>query len=238
MDNILVSIITVCYNSEKTIEGTIQSVLNQTYSNIEYIIVDGASQDATLDIVREYEAAFAGRMKLISEPDHGIYDAMNKGIKCARGELVGIINSDDYYEKDAVEKMVSHMSRDKLQILYGVTRALRDGVEDSISIYSHHFLQYRTISHPSCFVTKKVYDTYGGYDTKYSYVADYDFMLRMKKELSVEFLPVYEMIANYRVGGASASGAAYAELIRLRKDHDIINKWKYYRIKMRSFLGL
>lgn len=238
MDNILVSIITVCYNSEKTIEDTVQSVLNQSYSNIEYIIVDGASRDATLDIVRKYETAFAGRMKLISEPDHGIYDAMNKGIHCAQGELVGIINSDDYYEKDAVEKMVSHMSRDKLQILYGATRALRDGLEDSISIYSHHFLQHRTISHPSCFVTKKVYDIYGGYNTKYSYVADYDFMLRMKKEPAVEFLPVYEVIANYRVGGASSSGEAYMELIRLRKDHCIITKGKYYRIKIRSFLGL
>lgn len=238
MDKILVSIITVCYNSQETIEDTIRSVLHQTYSNIEYIIVDGASQDNTIDIVRKYETAFNGRMKLSSEPDHGIYDAMNKGISYAQGELIGILNSDDYYEREAVEKMVSHMTQGKAQILYGATRALREGIEDSVSIYSHHFLKQRTISHPSCFVAKKVYDIYGGYDTKYAYVADYDFMLRMQKEREVEFLPVYELIANYRVGGASASDAAYMELIRLRKDHGIISKWKYYSMKMRSFMGL
>lgn len=158
MENILVSIVTVCYNSQKTIEDTIQSVLHQSYPNIEYIIVDGASKDDTLKIIKKYECVFAGRMKLISEPDHGIYDAMNKGISCARGELIGIINSDDYYEQDAVEKMVGRMQRGSCQILYGMTRALRGGVEDSVSIYSHHFLQQRTISHPSCFVSKKVYD--------------------------------------------------------------------------------
>lgn len=238
MDTILVTIVTVCYNSQETIEDTIRSVLNQTYPNIEYIIVDGASRDNTIDIVKKYETAFGRRMKFSSEADHGIYDAMNKGISYAQGELIGILNSDDYYERDAVEKMVSHMTRGKAQILYGATRALREGVEDSISIYSHHFLRQRTISHPSCFVTKKVYDIYGVYDTKYSYVADYDFMLRMQREKAVEFLPVYELIANYRVGGASASDAAYMELVRLRRDHGIITKRKYYSIKIRSFIGL
>ena len=91
------SIITVCYNSEKTIEKTLQSVLSQTEQDFEYILIDGASTDGTLDILRAWEPKFGGRMKIVSEPDAGIYDAMNKGIRMARGTLVGIVNSDDFY---------------------------------------------------------------------------------------------------------------------------------------------
>ena len=101
-----ISIITPCLNSAKTIRQTIESVLNQTYHNIEYIIVDGASMDGTLEIIQEYEPQFQGRLHYVSEPDHGIYDAMNKGIRMSHGNVIGIINSDDYYEQDAVEKMV------------------------------------------------------------------------------------------------------------------------------------
>ena len=101
-ENKLVTVITPCFNSEKTIRKTIESVLNQTYHNIEYLIIDGASTDKTVEIAKSYEQAFGGRMKIYSEPDKGIYDAMNKGIRLAGGELVGIVNSDDYYETDAV----------------------------------------------------------------------------------------------------------------------------------------
>ena len=118
----LVSIITPCYNSEKTIEKTIKSVLGQTYKNIEYIIVDGGSSDSTIDIVKKYEMLFEGRMKVISEKDDGIYDAMNKGILNATGKLIGIVNSDDYYEADAVETVVKNMEEDEYQVLYGLLR--------------------------------------------------------------------------------------------------------------------
>ena len=100
-----VTIITVCYNSEKTIRKTMESVLEQTYTNIEYIVIDGQSLDTTMQIVKEIAPLFGEWIKIISEPDKGIYDAMNKGIKLAKGELIGIINSDDFYEKDAVEKI-------------------------------------------------------------------------------------------------------------------------------------
>lgn len=102
------SIITVTYNSEKTLRDTIESVLSQTYTDYEYIIVDGASKDNTINIVKEYEPKFEGRMRWISEPDKGIYDAMNKGIKMSTGDVVGIINSDDFYHrKDIFEKIVT-----------------------------------------------------------------------------------------------------------------------------------
>ena len=100
------SIITVCFNSEKTIQRTLQSVLDQTYENYEYIIVDGASTDRTIDIVRSFMPLFNGKMRVISEPDQGIYDAMNKGIRNAKGTLIGMVNSDDYYEPDALENIL------------------------------------------------------------------------------------------------------------------------------------
>ena len=97
-----ISIITVCFNSQKTIGRTFDSVLRQTYPNIEYLVIDGQSTDGTTDIIREYEPLFQGRMKWVSEKDEGIYDAMNKGIRMATGDLIGILNSDDYYEDNAV----------------------------------------------------------------------------------------------------------------------------------------
>lgn len=236
-----VSIITVCYNSEKTIRKTIESVLAQTYKNVEYIIVDGASKDGTVKIIQEYEAAFQGRMRWISEPDEGIYFAMNKGIKMAEGELIGIINSDDYYEEKAVEYMVEAMTEERYQILYGALRMIRDGMEDCISIYSHHFLRRRSIAHPACFVTRALYCELGMYDTKYVSVADYDFMIRMSENDQVHFYPVYRLIANFTAGGMSSTHKAYLDLIRLQRDHGIISQSQYYKIMIKSniakFLG-
>ena len=140
-NNVKVSIITVSYNSEKTIRRTIESVLNQTYRNIEYIIIDGASSDSTVDIIKEYESKFLGRLKWISETDSGIYDAMNKGICKASGELIGIINSDDYYEKEAVEHMVNALGSEEYQVLYGMMRTLKNGEEFSIGIRTHKDLR-------------------------------------------------------------------------------------------------
>ena len=118
-NNIKVSIITVCFNSEKTIRRTIESVLYQTYPNIEYIIVDGKSTDGTVDIVKEYLPAFQKRLRYVSERDKGIYDAMNKGIRLSAGDVIGIINSDDFYEPDAVENIVKYADRGSCQVLYG-----------------------------------------------------------------------------------------------------------------------
>lgn len=101
-NQLLFSVVTICYNSAQTIERTIKSVLAQTYTNFEYIIVDGGSTDSTLEIVKKYEPLFAGRLKWKSEPDHGIYDAMNKGILRSNGDIIGIVNSDDWLDADAL----------------------------------------------------------------------------------------------------------------------------------------
>lgn len=230
MSECLCSIITVCFNSEKTIEKTIESVLNQTYKNIEYLIIDGKSTDCTMEIVKKYEPLFEGRMKCVSEPDKGIYDAMNKGIRMASGKLIGIINSDDYYEPTAVEDMVSAMSDESYQILYGAMRILKEGVERSISIGSHLFLREGMIGHPACFVTKRLYDELGVYDTQFVSAADYDFMLRMAENPNVHFKPVYKLIANFATGGMCASSKAYYDLLKVQKKHGIITEKEYKKI--------
>ena len=222
-----VSIITVCYNSAATIRRTIESVLWQTYRNIEYIIVDGASKDGTLSIIKEYEPLFGDNLKLISEPDKGIYDAMNKGIHMADGILVGILNSDDFYETMAVEHMVNAMTDEKYQILYGFIRSLKNGVEYSVDRRSHKSLWEGMIGHPACFVTRAVYDDFGCFDLQYISVADYDFMLRMSRIEAIKFHPVDYLITNFTLGGMSASAAAWLDLLKLRRNYGMISEREY-----------
>lgn len=248
-EDILVSVITVCYNSEMTIEDTIKSVLRQTYKNIEYIIIDGSSKDRTMEILRSYESSFHGRMKITSEPDAGIYDAMNKGIKKASGTLIGILNSDDFYEPEAVEVMVQAYleARDAratvmdtdLMIFYGYQRNLEHQSEDkeiSVVLYHHDFLKQQMITHPTCFVTRKVYEKYGVYDTSYRSSADYEFMLRIQEAGGVTFRPVYQIITNFRMGGMSGGEKGYRETARLQYRYGIISRARMWKILIKSRL--
>ncbi len=227
MNEIKVSIITVCYNSEKTIERTIRSVLNQTYKNFEYYIIDGASTDGTVEIANKYRESFEGKMTIVSEPDKGIYDAMNKGIRLTDGELIGIINSDDYYENNAVELMAEAYKNNHdnpLSVYYGFDRAVIEGKEVSIGFKNAEFLDSGMISHPSCFVTREAYEQMGTFDTKYSCVADYDLMLRYKHSGKVTFVPVYEIIANFSLGGTCSTDKAERELWDLKATYGIMEK--------------
>ena len=134
--NLKVSIITVAFNSAATISDTIKSVLAQSYKNIEYLIIDGCSQDNTLDIIREYEPHFQGRLRWISEKDRGIYDAMNKGITMASGDIVGILNSDDFFTTDnVVEQMVKAFDDKDIDATYGDIHVIRDGQPDKCVRY-------------------------------------------------------------------------------------------------------
>ena len=225
--NPMVTVVTVCYNSELTIRRTVESVLNQTYSSVEHIIIDGNSQDGTLGIIQEYRQRFGERIQVVSEPDCGIYDAMNKGIKIATGDLIGILNSDDYYEKDAIEKIVNAWDKRGMQILYGLMRTLKDGKEHSVSMLSHLFLHEHMIWHPSCFVTKDVYQKVGLFDTQYRSVADYDFMLRAYDSREVRFVPIYSVIANFSVGGMSESSKGYLEGLKYRRDRGMLSNATY-----------
>jgi len=222
-----VSIITPCLNSEKTIRQTIESVLNQTYKNIEYIIVDGGSTDHTINIIKEYIPLFHGRLKYISEKDSGIYDAMNKGIRMSKGKLIGIINSDDFYEVTAVEKAVECFDCEKEQIIYGYLRVLDLKGRTSLLKVHHEELKDKMIPHPTCFVARKVYKKYGLFTKKLKIASDYEFMLRVKKNRTVEFIQIPEILANFRAGGISFKKQSRweANIVRLRYGYISIKEY-------------
>ena len=229
-----VSIITVCYNSEKTIERTIESVFNQTYQDIEYIIVDGASQDNTLNIINKYKEKFGQRLIVISEPDHGIYDAMNKGIEAATGDIIGIINSDDWYEPDAVQNIVDNYQKGKeYQILYGVANIV-DGSEIKETIWrSISCINQHMILHPATFVTKSVYEKYGVFSLDYKICSDYDLFLKYSKISEIEFVPIRNVVSNFSTGGASSNFLCQIESNEIRYKHNAISKKVYKKLKNR-----
>jgi len=201
----LVSLITVCYNSEKTIRHTIESVLKQTYPYVEYIIVDGLSKDNTLKIVHEYEDKFKEKgylFRIISEKDNGIYDAMNKGIRLATGKLVGIINSDDWYEPIAVETAVNTYEEDPYDMFYADINLIKANGTIMVKHSKHDkFPTSRHWNHPTTFVSKNVYDELGTFRCEGIH-DDFDFILRVRKAGKKTVIKNI-VLANFRTGGAS-----------------------------------
>ncbi len=165
MCELLVSVITPCYNSGSTIEKTLECIENQTYDNIEYIIIDGGSTDDTLNIIEQHKSRLPENLTVVSEKDNGIYDAMNKGVRLAKGRLVGIVNSDDWYENDTVEQAVKHYRGNQYEVVYGMQRNFLREKEKVTFIYYHDFLPEQMITHPTCFVTKDTYRDFGVFDT-------------------------------------------------------------------------
>lgn len=201
----LVSIVTVCFNSEKTIRHTIESVLKQDYKNIEYLIIDGCSKDNTIAIAKEYEEKFAEKgyiYKIVSEKDKGIYDAMNKGIRLATGELVGLINSDDWYEPNAVSTAVQAYEQEAYDMFYADINLIK---ADGSIIVKHskldRFPTSRHWNHPTTFITKKTYDELGVYRNEGIH-DDFDLVLRIRKA-GKKVVIKNVVLANFRVGGAS-----------------------------------
>lgn len=201
-----VSIITVCYNSEKTIKETIESVLDQNYSNLEYIVIDGQSNDTTNEIINEYKDSIS---YYLSEPDSGIYDAMNKGIAAATGDLIGILNSDDVYvNNQVISKVVDSIGNNDgvyadliyvdQQNLNKVKRVWKSGK------YTHGAFKWGWMPpHPTFFVRRKCYENYGNYNLIMQSAADYEYMLRVihKHKISLSYLS--EVIIKMRTGGVS-----------------------------------
>ena len=213
--NMKISIITICYNTERTIERTIKSVLNQTYHDIEYILVDGGSKDGTLDIIKKYEPLFKGRMKWKSEPDTGIYNAMNKGIERSTGELIGIVNSDDWLESDAVSQIFALAEKNadyKDSIFCGSLRFhYSDGSSQLMETDERRFnagIPKGSLNHgayhPSMFVGCNVYNRVGVFDEKFRVIADFDFISRCYYE-GVKFYFTKAVVSNMADGGASNS---------------------------------
>lgn len=226
--DLLFSIITPCFNSEKTIERTILSVLNQTYTNFEYIIIDGGSTDSTLEIIEKYKDKFGDKLKVISEKDNGIYDAMNKGIRLSTGDLVGIINSDDYYEYNCLELVMHNYSGKKYEIIYGITRHLDEkGFETSLHRKNHNHIQNEIMCHQSCFLTNRIYKELYLYNLEYKYVSDYDLIVRCYNNKEVYFSNIDSVIVNFSAGGASSSIDCMRENLMLRKKYKFISKSFY-----------
>lgn len=229
MDNSepLISIITVSYNSAETIKDTIQSILNQTYSNIEYIIIDGQSKDDTVAIVKSYESKFLEKgiiYKWISEQDAGIYDAMNKGLAMANGEIIGIINSDDWYEIDTVETIIN-LNTDKVPSIFS---GAMNRVTHEKKVYKTLFNQDASnvhnvmpVNHPATFVSKEVYKQLGGFDTKYKLSADYDFIFRAFNA-KIPFKNTDKVLVNMRNTGAT--GQLKNLWLSAREDYDVQKK--------------
>lgn len=236
MQEILVSVITPCYNSGKTIEKTLECIVNQTYHNIEYIIVDGGSTDETLEIIEKHRQRLPERFRLISEKDSGIYDAMNKGIGLATGQLIGIVNSDDWYEKDAVEQAVAHYQGNPYEVIYGMQRTYLNGREKATFIYHHDFLPQQMITHPTCFVTADTYRDFGTFDLQYRSAADYDLMLRYFESKKVVFTPVMRILSNFQLGGMSSSQTGVRENATIRYRRGYLSKSRYWFIMVKSHL--
>jgi glycosyltransferase involved in cell wall biosynthesis len=227
----MITIITVVYNGEKTIRDTIESVCRQTVLPSEYLIIDGLSTDGTQNIVEEYTSRYSF-IKLISEKDRGIYDAMNKGIQLASGQLIGMINSDDWYEPTAIETMTQAYKEQGSGVYYGILRYLADDQEYYLERPSHRFPAKRMIPHPTTFVTKDIYEANGCFDLKYRYSSDLDFIIRLYKA-GVPFHPVDNIIANFRIGGASYTTKAKIEALKVRRAWGLITD---RQVKLTSML--
>ena len=223
-----ISLVTVCFNSAATIEDTLKSVLAQKYTNYEYIIKDGGSSDETLKIVKKYEKKFKGKLKIISNKDKGIYDAMNIGIQTASGDIIGILNSDDILASDeSFNKII-------------------DNIEDYDGVYSNLFIKdYETMSkvmrkliakkgnyklgwyppHPTLYLRREVYDKFGYFNIDFKIAADYDFMLRIMIG-NVKLKYIDTELVFMRANGVSTNGLkgykkSFDDSIRVLKNNKI-----------------
>ena len=207
----MISIITATFNSAKTLKDTIQSVLRQTNKDFEYLIIDGGSTDETIDIVKSYESEFSGRLKWVSEKDQGIYDAMNKGIKMASGDVVGILNSDDYFTSDDIlQKVDNAFKSHEIDAIYGDIHFIRDGnPQKYVRYYSSRmfrpfWLRFGFMpAHPSFYCKREIFDKAGLYSLDYKIGADYEMMVRLFKRHKIKSLYVNKDFVTMRTGGAS-----------------------------------
>lgn len=221
----LVSVVTVVKNGARHLEQTIASVIGQRYPALEYLVIDGGSTDGTIELLQRYEG---GVLNWITRQDQGMYFAMNEGIRRARGELVGLIHSDDWYEPNAIEVAASAFEQSGREaIVYGLTRYYDDRGLDMILSYDHSRLPSRMINHPSCFVPKAVYDRLGPFDTSYRVAADYELLLRAFRQ-GVPFRHVEAILANFRHGGFSSWNASGADVLRAQRQHGYLNGPAYF----------
>lgn len=231
-----VSIITVTYNSVNTLNDTIQSVFNQTYSDIEYIVIDGNSSDGTIDVIRDNQNIVS---KWVSESDQGIYDAMNKGLKMATGDIIGIINADDFYaDERVVEDMVQLFKATNCDVCYADLDYVEENDLDRIQrkwkagkYKEGSFYNGWMPPHPTVFIKKNVYEKYGNFNLELGTAADYEIMLRFihKNNIKVEYLP--RTLIKMRTGGASNATI----FNRIKANSNDRKAWKVNNLKPRFY---
>jgi len=241
-----VSIITAVYNNRETVEDCLQSVLGQTYPNIEYLVIDGGSTDGTAEVIEPYRARIA---RWVSEPDTGIYSALNKGLNLATGEAVGILHSDDIYAHDrVVEKVVEAFRNSGAESVYGdlkyvdknnLNRVVRSW--KSSPFIPGKFRYGWMPPHPTFFVKKGVFENYGAFNENLRIAADYELMLRFleKHRIPTHYLP--EVLIHMRVGGISNRGLRNL----WNKSREDILAWKlnglqssFYTIPMKNLVKI
>jgi glycosyltransferase involved in cell wall biosynthesis len=235
----LISVITVCLNAETHIARAMDSVLSQTYTNLEHIIVDGASADRTLEVICDREPLYDGHLTWISEPDKGLYDAMNKGVALARGGLIGILNADDSYESDALEHVTSRwLESPGAGVIHGSDRTIdaagETRVRNTPDLVTLRAMQRdHIIHHHASFVTRETYERVGHYDLRHPIAADYDFFLRCA-ESGIKFVRVDRILSNFSLQGVSHHNVRAtdrdATLVRIEHGVSPLRAWaRFYK---------
>lgn len=234
-----ISLITVTFNSSQTLRDTIQSVVYQNYTDIEYIIVDGLSTDSTIDIIKEYEPLFNGRMKWISEKDKGIYDAMNKGITMSTGDIVGVLNSDDvFYDTNVLSDIASAFLHQQVKAVFADLKFVSSRNLNSVvrvwkgsSYRPNSFKKGWHPAHPTFYAKRSVYEKYGVFDLSFNVSADFELMLRFiaKYQISTYYLNRY--IVKMRIGGESTGSISKI----VEGNRNIIRAFKKNNIPLSQF---
>lgn len=225
-----ISIITVCYNSAKTIHETINSVNTQTYQNIEHIFIDGLSSDNTVEIIKQNSKR---NNLIISEKDKGLYDAINKGINNARGDIIGILHSDDFFHSpDVILDLATKIQKKNLDAVYGdllyvsETNPKKTVRYWKSCVFSPNLIKRGWMpAHPTLFLKKEVFKNHGSYDLKFTISSDYDFMLRVLKDDTIKFGYLPRVVTNMRIGGASNKNLKNIA-IKMIEDYRAIRKNK------------
>ena len=210
-----ISIITACFNSKNTIKATLDSVLSQNYPYIEHIIIDNVSNDGTLEIIKSYEDSYAKKgfnLIINSQKDNGIYDAMNKGLELSSGEIVGFLNSDDFFPKNNVLEIIAwgflKPTKNEIKIVYADVEYI-DNTSLTIRKIKGKIINKNSFkygfhpAHPSFYAKKEIYEKYGGFNTKYSIAADYEIMLRLLHKYNLNSLYIHDCFVKMRLGGVS-----------------------------------
>lgn len=220
-----ITVITATWNSGATLRYTMRSVLSQSYSDIEHIIVDGGSLDNTMEIVHELEPGYNGRLRYISEKDKGLYDAMNKGIAMATGDVIGILNSDDFYTDDDVLSAVATAFEDgEVDAIYGDIHYVDDhDLDKCVRYYSSRLFSRKLMrfgfmpAHPSFYCRKTAYERFGTFNLDYKIGADFENLLRLIFVNRIRTKYIKKDFVTMRTGGVSTSGIA--SHIKIMQDH-------------------